>query len=233
MHHSRIGQATALAFAKHGITRLALADVNPDALTASIAALEESCPQVEEVLPLRMDVRKSGEIKEGVARAAAKFGRIDIARVIDINLNGAYRCHKEEIGVMVGQEDLGFRQGRGVIINVASVYGLVGPQNPIHQSAYAAAKHGVLGLTKAEANSYASDNIRINAICSGYVTTPLIMDHLAADPQSPVHQQVDLTPMKRMATAEEVAENIVFLASPMSSFMHGAAIVVDGGFTSF
>lgn len=91
---------------------------------------------------------------------------------------------------------------------------------------------GVIGLTKADANSYAGDNIRINAICPGYVATPLTTSNYTTDPENPIHQQVLHTPMQRMSTPEEMADSIVFLASPMSSYMHGASLVVDGGFTS-
>ncbi|UNI24805.1 hypothetical protein JDV02_010527 [Purpureocillium takamizusanense] len=248
-----IGYATALAFAQHGITQLALADINLDALNASIQTLRESHPHVE-VLPLHLDVGNVDEVKAGVAQAVARFGRLDVAvnnagvagrglrtheidenewqRVIGINLNGVYRCQKEELAAMIGQEDLGHRRGRGVIVNVASMYGVVGPRSPLYQSAYTTTKHGVLGLTKADANAYAPDKIRINAICPGYVATPLTSAHMDAHPESPLHDHVAQTPMKRMATPEEVADSIVFLASPMSSFMHGAALVVDGGFTS-
>ncbi|ODA79555.1 hypothetical protein RJ55_05149 [Drechmeria coniospora] len=223
---SGIGKYTALAFAKHGVSCLALADVNLDALNASVEALREQYPHVE-TLTLHMDVRKAEEVQLAVSQAVAKFGRLDIAvnnagvggktlltheldeaewqRVIDINLNGVYRCQKEELSVIKSQG------------------------SPLYQSAYTAAKHAILGFTKADANAYAPDKIRINAICPGYVATPLT---LCAPADSPIHEHVAQTPMQRMAMPEEVADSIVFLASPMSSFMHGAGLVVDGGFTS-
>ncbi|UNI24806.1 hypothetical protein JDV02_010527 [Purpureocillium takamizusanense] len=164
---SGIGYATALAFAQHGITQLALADINLDALNASIQTLRESHPHVE-VLPLHLDVGNVDEVKAGVAQAVARFGRLDVAvnnagvagrglrtheidenewqRVIGINLNGVYRCQKEELAAMIGQEDLGHRRGRGVIVNVASMYGVVGPRSPLYQSAYTTTKHGAATL---------------------------------------------------------------------------------------
>ncbi|KYK57669.1 short chain dehydrogenase reductase family oxidoreductase [Drechmeria coniospora] len=239
-----IGKYTALAFAKHGVSCLALADVNLDALNASVEALREQYPHVE-TLTLHMDVRKAEEVQLAVSQAVAKFGRLDIAvnnagvggktlltheldeaewqRVIDINLNGVYRCQKEELSVIKSQGDFGSRRGRGVIVNVASMYGLGCTQKPPNVHA------AILGFTKADANAYAPDKIRINAICPGYVATPLT---LCAPADSPIHEHVAQTPMQRMAMPEEVADSIVFLASPMSSFMHGAGLVVDGGFTS-
>lgn len=123
--HTGIGQYTAIAFAQHGVTKLALADVNLKALEESNAALKERFPDVE-ILSLHMDVRDAAQVKEGIAKAAAAFGRLDIAvnnagvggsgrqtheiedeewiRVVDVNLQGVYRCQKEELGFMVKQE---------------------------------------------------------------------------------------------------------------------------------
>lgn len=112
------------------------------------------------------------------------------------------------------------------------MYGLVGPSNSMHHTAYATAKHGVMGLTKADANSYGEAGIRINAMCPGYVETPLMLSAMSQDPDSPLGKDIARTPLRRMATMEEIADSIVFLASPMSSFMQGAGLVADGGFTS-
>lgn len=87
-------------------------------------------------------------------------------------------------------------------------------------------------MTKGDANSYGDQNIRINAICPGYVETPLLMASMASDEGSPLKRDVDRTPLGRMATMEEIGDSIVMIASPMNSFMHGTGVVVDGGFTS-
>ncbi|KAJ9134834.1 Short-chain dehydrogenase [Coniochaeta hoffmannii] len=249
---SGIGQYTALSFAKYGIQRLALADINLAALKKSSAALSAKYPGVE-ILNLEMNVQDTKQVRAGIAETVKKFGRLDIAvnnagiggsgvitheleeeewmRVIDIDFNGVWRCQKEELGVMVGQEDLGPREGRGRIINVASMYGVSAPCYTMYQTAYTAAKHGVVGLTRADANSYARQNIRINAICPGYVETPLLAT-MSLEPGSPLALDIERTPMKRMATTEEIGDTITFLASPLSSFMQGAALVADGGFTT-
>lgn len=113
------------------------------------------------------------------------------------------------------------------------MYGLVAPAGTMHHTAYAAAKHGVLGLTKGDANSYGGEHaIRINAICPGYVETPLIKARMEMNSDSPLTLDIARTPLRRMCTMEEIADAIVFLASPMSSFMQGAGLVADGGFTT-
>ncbi|KAF4965813.1 hypothetical protein FSARC_6424 [Fusarium sarcochroum] len=259
---SGIGQQTAIAFAQHGVTKLALADVNKETLLASNEALKKQFPNVE-VLSLHLDVRDSAQVKEGIAKTVAEFGRLDIAvnnagisgsgrktheledeewlRILDVNLQGVYRCQKEELGVMVNQEDLGPRVGRGRIINIGSMYALVAPNNQDH-TAYTTAKHdmnlyadnaaGIIGLTRADANSYGRAGIRINAICPGYVETPLFTNIMSRDPDSPLAVDLARTPLKRLATMEEVADAIVLLASPMNSYMQGASMICDGGFTS-
>ncbi|CAM1510094.1 Fc.00g004290.m01.CDS01 [Cosmosporella sp. VM-42] len=249
---SGIGRYTALAFAKHGVTKLALADINIDLLKTSNAALKERYPDVE-ILPLQMDVRDAAQVKQGIAQTVEKFGRLDIAvnnagvggsgrqtheiedeewmRVVDVNLLGVYRCQKEQLELTLSR-DLGPRTGRGRIINVASMLGLVATNPRLSHTAYSTSKHGVIGLTKGDANSYGDQGIRINAICPGYVETPLLLESMAQDPDSPLAGEIARTPLKRLAKMEEIADSIVVLASPMSSFMQGASLVVDGGFTS-
>jgi NAD(P)-dependent dehydrogenase (short-subunit alcohol dehydrogenase family) len=158
-----IGKHTALSFAKYGIQRLALADMNSKDLQNSIKSLREQYPDIE-VLPLQMNVRSSAEVKSGIAETIKKFGRLDVAvnnagiggsgaptheveeeewqRVLDVDLNGVWRCQKEELAVMMKQEDRGSREGRGRIVNVASMYGIIAPGSHMSHTAYAAAKHG-------------------------------------------------------------------------------------------
>ncbi|KAI3572495.1 hypothetical protein IWW34DRAFT_811146 [Fusarium oxysporum f. sp. albedinis] len=248
---SGIGQQTAIAFAQHGVTKLALADVNQEALFLSTEPLKKQFHNVE-ILSLHVDVCDSIEVKEGITKTVSKFGGLDIAvnnasisgsgqktheleddewmRILDVNLQGVYRCQKEGLRVMVNQE----------IINVGSMYALVAPNNQDH-TAYTTAKHvkpsadrilGIIGLTKADANSYGRVGIRINAICPGYVKTPLLMNIMSRDPDSPLAVDLARTPLKRLATMEEVADAIVQLASPINSYLQGASMICDGGFTS-
>jgi NAD(P)-dependent dehydrogenase (short-subunit alcohol dehydrogenase family) len=109
------------------------------------------------------------------------------------------------------------------------MFGLVAPSPSIPATQYTAAKHGVVGLTKADAIGYASQSIRINAICPGYIHTPL----LGSAPQTgEMDGELQKVPMGRLGTPEEIADCICFLASPWSSFMTGASLVVDGGYTA-
>ncbi|KAL7927074.1 hypothetical protein ACQKWADRAFT_279449 [Trichoderma austrokoningii] len=250
---SGLGEYTAYAFARHGISKLAIADINLDGLKRVAATIHKEWPDVE-VLALQMDVRKGEEVKAVLSQVVARFGRLDIAvnnagvagksarihelddadweTVLGVNLHGVHRCQKAELGIMVDQEDLGVRRGRGTIINVSSVYAFVGPLAPIHVTAYTTAKHAVMGMTRADAASYAGSNIRINAICPGYVKTPMVGDGRGAENEAhPLYRHAQQTPLRRLGLPEEIADSIVFLASPMSSFVNGFGLVADGGYS--
>lgn len=107
--------------------------------------------------------------------------------------------------------------------------GLISPSASTPSDAYAATKHGVMGLTKSSAVQYARDGIRINALCPGYVATPLLQSSAASDV---MHEEIEKTPMGRLAGMEEIADCVVFLGSEMSSFVTAAGLVSDGGFTA-
>ncbi|KAL4738818.1 hypothetical protein BDV11DRAFT_170680 [Aspergillus similis] len=248
---SGIGRATAYSFARHGVTQLVLADINLSAAQATAKDLESGFPGVE-VLPLNIDVAKETSINEAVADAVRQFGRIDYAvnnagiggsgaltaehnvedwiRTIDVNLHGVWLSSRAEIREMLTQEKREnlARHNRGVIINVASMYGILAPSLNTPAVAYAASKHGVVGLTRADAIAYAPRGIRINAICPGYVETPLVKSTMHT---GVIQKEVEKTPVGRMASMDEIADHITFLASPLSSYMYGAAMVADGGFT--
>ncbi|KAJ2891663.1 3-oxoacyl-[acyl-carrier-protein] reductase [Zalerion maritima] len=247
-----IGKASAFAFAQHGVKNLTITDINATLLAATNKELKEKFPDVQ-VLEAQVDVREYHQVSSIIRETGKKFGRLDIAvnnagiggsggktheidweewqRVLDVDLHGVWRCQREELKLMVDQKDLGPREGRGRIINVASMYGIVSPSYTMNHTAYTAAKHAVMGLTKADANSYGRTNIRINAVCPGYVRTPLV-EHKVNKPDTPIMQDVFRQPFNRLCTVEEIADSIVFLASPMSSFMQGVGLVVDGGFTT-
>jgi NAD(P)-dependent dehydrogenase (short-subunit alcohol dehydrogenase family) len=147
---------------------------------------------------------------------------------------GVFLCQREQIKRMVGQQAPGARLPRGTIINIASTLGLQSTPSNIPSPAYVASKHGVLGLTKADGAFYGAPeyNVKINAICPGYIATPLLKE--AAIKEGSTHimaEEFQRTPMRRLGTMEEVGDVAVFLASEMSSFMCGTAVVVDGGHT--
>jgi NAD(P)-dependent dehydrogenase (short-subunit alcohol dehydrogenase family) len=138
-------------------------------------------------------------------------------RVLNINLKGVWLCMKYEIQQMK-------KQGSGAIVNNSSIGGLVGSAG---RSAYHAAKHGVLGLTKCSAIEYASKGIRINAVCPGTIETPMV-DTMFKTGDLP-GELADSIPIKRLGTANEIAEAVLWLLGPASSFVIGQPISVDGG----
>ncbi|MCK4961863.1 MAG: SDR family oxidoreductase, partial [Anaerolineales bacterium] len=138
--------------------------------------------------------------------------------VMSINLTGVWLCMKYEIPQML-------KQGRGVIVNASSMVGLIGLPK---RSAYAASKHGVVGLTKVAALEYANAGIRVNAVCPAVVSTPLVESIISTD-QEAEDQLMSMIPMGRLGTLEEIAEVVVWLCSEASSFVTGHAMLVDGG----
>jgi len=193
----------------------------------------------ERALARRVDVTSPGDCQDAVESALATFGRIDGAvncagignqdrkpvaeisasawqRTLAVNLTGVFHCLQAEIPAMVTA---------GSIVNVASVLGLVGAANA---APYVAAKHGLIGLTRAAALDYADRGIRVNAVAPGYVDTPLLG---AASPER-VNELVSRHPVGRLSRAEEIADVVVFLLSASSSAVTGAVYEVDGGYTS-
>lgn len=137
-------------------------------------------------------------------------------RMIDVNLTGVWLCMKHQLRVM----------GPGAsIVNVASVAGLVGMPMASH---YAAAKHGVVGLSRSAAVDYGRAGIRVNALCPGYVDTPLIA-HSTPEKRADV---TDRTLLGRLATPGEIAEQAAWLLSPRSGYVTGSAVAIDGGYTT-
>ncbi|GLA43609.1 hypothetical protein AnigIFM63309_001540 [Aspergillus niger] len=244
---SGIGKATAYALARHGVSQLAIADIN-------FAAAQDTAQDIEarfsgvRALPLNIDVTDPVSIHKAVLETVQQFERIDYAvnsagiagsmaysgdheiadweKTLGVNLHGVWMSSREEIKVMMKQEkrDDSPRSSRGVIVNVASAYGLVATPANIPLVSYTAAKHGVVGMSKADAIVYAPLGIRINAICPGYVQTPMI-DQMADEV---MRKEVLRVPVGRLADVEEIADTITFMLSPMSSYMYGSALVVDG-----
>lgn len=200
-----------------------------------------------------MDTSKEDSVQSAIDQTVKTFGRIDIAvnnagiggkakptaegdfadwqRVISVNLHGVWLCQRAQIRHMLQQEPLvpPPRGSRGVIVNVASMLGLVASSPTTPACEYTASKHGVVGLTRTDGVAYASQGIRINAICPGYIATPLLK---SATARGVMAGEMAKVPQGRLGEMEEIADSIVYLSSPMSSFMTGATLAVDGGYTA-
>jgi NAD(P)-dependent dehydrogenase (short-subunit alcohol dehydrogenase family) len=234
---SGIGRASAKAFGARGAVVL-IADINLEAAEETAHAISQAGGEAH---AYSLDVTDVRAIADLIASLSARFGRIDMAhnnagiedsfayvadsdeanfdRLIATNLKSVWACMKYQVAQML-------RQGEGAIVNTASVAGVAGvPGN----TAYCAAKHGVVGLTRAAALEYADRGIRINAICPGLTRTGIVDRLTAAMPDA---VGAVMPPMKRMAEPEEIAEFVVFMCSDRASFLAGQPIVVDGGWTA-
>lgn len=229
-----IGRATAIAFARRG-AKVVIADVVEDNTT-----LQEIKNDGGTAIFVKCDVSKSSDVTAMVNQTIKAFGRLDYAvnnagiegatadthecteenwdKTIGINLKGVWLCMKSEIPIMR-------KQGKGAIVNVASIAGLIGfPGLP----AYVATKHAVIGLTKTAALENAKQNIRVNAVCPGVIKTAMV-DRITGKDKVVEKQYEDMEPVGRMGKPEEVAEAIAWLCSDASSFITGHAMNVDGG----
>lgn len=236
---SGIGRATAIAFARGGANVVA-ADVAAEANAATARFIEEAGGRA---LAVDCDVTRSESVAEALDGAVETFGRIDIAfnnagteqphkpaaevseqewdRLIGVGLSGVFRCLKHEIPLML-------EHGGGAIVNTSSGAGVTGFRD---QAAYAAAKHGVIGLTKSTALDYAAAGIRINAICPGIVDTEMMGRFTGGTPEGR-NSVIAQEPIGRMGTPEEIAAAVLWLCSDSASFATGHALVVDGGQTT-
>jgi NAD(P)-dependent dehydrogenase (short-subunit alcohol dehydrogenase family) len=250
---SGIGEATALLFAREG-AQVSITGRNAQRGAEVAQRIEQlrreshssqSRPEAGQPLFVRADVSVASECQRAVDETVRTFGRLDILfnnagvfypqtalecsekqwdEQIDVNLKGVFLMSKCALPILIAQK-------HGVIINNASGWGIVGGD---HAVAYCASKGGVVLMTKAMAIDHGAQGIRVNCICPGDVETPM----LPADARMRGLKWEDYIagcanrPLGRVGTAEEIAKAVLFLASEDSSFMTGAALVVDGGGTA-
>jgi len=235
---SGIGRACAVLAAIEG-ANIVVADIRSIALDS---AMQDIKSENDKAVFIECDVTKHNQVQEAVAGCVKIFGSIDVAlnnagvpgesgrigeiteegwnNTINVNLNGVFNCMKYELIHMAGQK-------KGSIINMSSVLGMVGFKN---SAAYVAAKHAIIGLTKTAALEYAPENIRVNAICPGFVDTPMLAQEGIKEDEKAKSQLASLHAMDRFGKPEEIAQGFIFLASDDSSFVTGTTLTIDGGY---
>lgn len=231
---SGIGKAAALLYAREG-ANVIISDIAEKNGNDAVAEVKQNGG---EAFFIKADSSMPEDNKSLVDQTLKKYGGLDIAvnnagiggplaltgdypldgwqKVIDINLSGVFYGMRYQIPAMLAKG--------GSIVNIASILGQAGTKG---SPAYVAAKHGVVGLTKAAALEYADKKIRINSVGPGYIKTPLVMDSLDDAARNAL---VGLHPIGRLGESEEIAELILWLGSPNASFVTGSYYPVDGGY---
>jgi NAD(P)-dependent dehydrogenase (short-subunit alcohol dehydrogenase family) len=236
-----IGEVSALLFAEEG-AKIVVADVKASEDLETVNKIKKFGGQAVFV---EADVSRSEDVRRMIEETVKNFGKLDILfnnagisihksiqetteedwdRVHDTNLKGVFLGCKYAVPQML-------KQGEGTILNTASEVGLVGANNLV---AYCASKGGVIQFTRALSLDLADKNIRVNSLCPGVTMTPLLKNSIvtAPDPDAKKHFLESTVPINRIAAPEEIAKGALFLASSESSFMTGAALVIDGGWTA-
>jgi 3-oxoacyl-[acyl-carrier protein] reductase len=229
-----IGYATALKFGREGAVVIAC-DINADQAQQAARDVAEAGG---EAMGFQIDVRDPDSLATMVEAVVGRYGRIDCLvnnagivqdstlknmteeqfdSVIEINLKGVYNCTKAVVDVML-------KQSSGVILNASSIVGIYGN---FGQTNYAASKFGVIGMVKTWARELGRKGIRSNAVCPGFVSTPI----LGKIPEKVLKALEERVPLGRLANPEEIANTFAFLASDEASYINGAVIEVSGGLT--
>jgi NAD(P)-dependent dehydrogenase (short-subunit alcohol dehydrogenase family) len=234
---SGIGRATALRMAEQG-ARVLVADRDGAGAAATAGVIAQHGGEARGVAA---DVTEEAEVAAMVRGALDAWGRLDCAfnnagvapaeaqplaeiapaewaRVLHVNLTGVFLCLRHEIPAMAAG-------GGGAIVNTASIAGRVGLPRA---GAYVAAKHGVIGLTRTAALDHAGQGIRVNAICPGYVETPLAARGIERRREAILAR----VPLGRIGTVEEIADAVTWLCSDQARFITGEALTADGGYTA-
>ncbi|KAJ0355473.1 hypothetical protein COL26b_000074 [Colletotrichum chrysophilum] len=222
---SGIGRQVAVSFAREGCKRIALLDKDEEGLSETSRRCREANGDTRTFV-IEIDNRNEDDVSAGMEYVTEEWGRIDYAvncagmfgpkapshllttaefdEITTTNYRGTWLCSKAELSQMIKQEPLKTHDGR--------------------PAAYSASKAAILSLTKSDAVDYAKYNIRINCVCPGIIDTPMTSEISTDDPI------IAVAPMKRKGTPQEVADAVLFLCSSKATFIHGAALSVDGGY---
>ena len=236
-----IGRETAIQFADAGAS-VVVADVDDEKGEETVSTIED---EGGDAVYVHTDVTDMDQVESMVQTAIDEYGRLDYAvnnagiggqqvpagehteesweGVVDVNLNGVWRSMKAELGEMLEQDE------DSVIVNMSSVLGQVGFEAA---SAYVAAKHGVLGLTKTAAWEYGEDGVRVNAVCPGFIETQMLAEGGITEDEELRAQIEAMHSQNRLGQPEEIADAVLWLCSDGASFTNGEALTVDSGFTS-
>ncbi|MCF8453157.1 MAG: glucose 1-dehydrogenase [Pedobacter sp.] len=232
---SGIGRAAAILFAREG-AKVVVSDINEEHGNAVVEEINKAGGQA---FFMKADTSKADDNRNLVEQTVVKYGALHIAvnnagiggplstvadypidgwqKVIDTNLSGVFYGLKYQIPAML-------KSGGGSVVNIASILGAAGTK---FSPAYVAAKHGLVGLTKAAALEYADQKIRVNSVGPGYIKTPMVMNALD---EATLKAIVGLHPIGRLGESEEIAELILWLGSDKSSFVTGSYYPIDGGY---
>ncbi len=234
-----MGLAAVKAFAEEGAA-VSIVDNNE---SAAKAVVDDLTRDGYKAIAIRCDVSNEADVRAAVETTVSTFGSLDAAfnnagiqspaidlpdltaeeyrRILGVNLDGVFFCMKYQLQQMR-------KQGSGAIVNNSSLGGLVGVPG---RAAYHATKHGVIGLTKSAALEFAERGIRINAVCPGIIDTPMVSGMLKNE-TGVMQEMMRDVPAKRLGSAAEVANAVVWLCSSKASFVTGQATPVDGGYTA-
>jgi NAD(P)-dependent dehydrogenase (short-subunit alcohol dehydrogenase family) len=233
-----IGSVASGLFAVRGY-KVAVADIRLDTAQATVEAIRGAGGEAE---AFAADIGDAAQTAALFEQVLGRFGRLDAAfnnaglggggvplleiseedweRNVRVNLTGTWRCMKHEVRIMLAQ-------GGGAIVNNCSILGVNGGAN----ASYTATKHGIAGLTKSAAVSYAGKGVRVNAVCPGLIEAGLGLNVIKRGAEA-LQKFIGLHPAGRAGTAMEVAQAVLWLCSDEASFIHGHLLAVDGGYGS-
>lgn len=236
---SGIGKATAITFAREG-AKVVVQDIDVPGGEETVSIIKSM--GIESFF-VKGDVRQKTDVENVINQTITRYGRLDCAFNNAASIAGhRKKIHEyeekdwdENINVLLKGVWLGMKyqipqmleKGGGAIVNASSIVGLVGGKNG--SCAYAAAKHGVIGLTKTAALEYGEQGIRVNAVCPAQIQTPRLNRIIDIDPDF-LEREIPRHPLGRIGSPQEVAESVVWLCSDSASFITGHALAVDGGY---